>query len=385
MRNSRTHDWDPRAPSVLQDQSAAYDELRSKCPVAHSDFLQWSLFRHQDVVRVIEDHETFSNVTSTHLSVPNGMDPPEHTEYRRAIEPCFDGELVRAFKPVCRHIAVELLEVALTHQSFDYIEAFALPFSLRAQCAFLGWPDDCTDLIRAWTKKNQDSTLAGDRAVMADIAREFTSHIHKLLNTRGSESNNQVNDVTARLMNAQVNGRLLNDEEIVSVLRNWTVGEVASLSSAIGTVAHHLAVDPGLQRRLRSDPSLIPVAIDEILRICSPLVANKRVAIRDVEIGNRKIVAGERISVIWVSANRDEQVFEAAEEVRFDRDPSLNLVFGAGIHACPGAQLARLEIRVALEELLRRTSRIELDSEILPQRAVFPANGFASLPLLSYR
>ena len=296
MRNSRTHDWDPRAPSVLQDQSAAYDELRSKCPVAHSDFLHWSLFRHQDVVRVIEDHETFSNVTSTHLSVPNGMDPPEHTEYRRAIEPCFDGELVRAFKPVCRHIAVELLEVALTHQSFDYIEAFALPFSLRAQCAFLGWPDDCTDLIRAWTKKNQDSTLAGDRAVMADIAREFTSHIHKLLNTRGSESNNRVNDVTARLMNAQVNGRLLNDEEIVSVLRNWTVGEVASLSSAIGTVAHHLAVDPGLQRRLRSDPSLIPVAIDEILRICSPLVANKRVAIRDVEIGNRKIVAGERIS-----------------------------------------------------------------------------------------
>ena len=106
--NRPAPDWDPTAPEVLRDQRAAYDAMRRRCPVAYSEFLGWSLFRHEDVLRVLLDHETFSNAVSRHLSVPNGMDPPEHTAYRRLIEPFFSAERVAAFEPVCREIAANL-------------------------------------------------------------------------------------------------------------------------------------------------------------------------------------------------------------------------------------------------------------------------------------
>src|SRR5690606_1907000 len=107
-----------------------------------------------------------------------------------------------------------------------------------------------------------------------------------------------------------------------------------------------LAADGNLQARLRVEPPLLPAAIDEILRISGPLVLNRRVATRDVEIGGRQIKAGERVSLLWIAANRDEQVFDEPGEVRLDRDPRPNLLYGAGIHVCPGAPLARLELRV---------------------------------------
>ena len=176
-----------------------------------------------------------------------------------------------------------------------------------------------------------------------------------------------------------MNGTPLTDGEIVSVLRNWTVGEVGSISSALGILAHHLAVHRGLQQRLRAQSSLLPPAIDEILRICGPLVASRRTATRDVEIRGRHIAAGERITLMWVSANRDERVFEQPEEVRLDRDPELSLLYGKGIHVCPGAPLARLELRVVLEELFRHADRVELDPTRPPQMDVYPQNGFASL------
>jgi cytochrome P450 len=376
---SRNQDWDPRSDAVLRDQCAAYDEMRRRCPVAYSDFLGWSLFRHEDVLRVVEDHQTFSNVVSTHRSVPNGTDPPEHTDYRSATDPYFAPERLEAFEPVFRRIASRLLRSVPLHQPFDFIKGFALLFASEAQCAFLGWPSELAEPIRAWTNKNHEATLAGDRRVMADIARQFTAFVEELLEARRRAGADAEHDVTASLMRTHVNGTPLTDGEIVSVLRNWTVGEVGSISSALGILAHHLAVHRGLQQRLRAQSSLLPPAIDEILRICGPLVASRRTATRDVEIRGRHIAAGERITLMWVSANRDERVFEQPEEVRLDRDPELSLLYGKGIHVCPGAPLARLELRVVLEELFRHADRVELDPTRPPQMDVYPQNGFASL------
>ncbi|MDQ2623673.1 MAG: hypothetical protein M3Y20_00790, partial [Actinomycetota bacterium] len=103
-------DWDPRAPHVLADQIAAYDELRGTCPVAHSDYLGWSVLRHDDVLEVLHDHATFSNVVSERLTVPNGMDPPEHTEFRRINDKYFTPERMAAFHERCRHVAVGVLD-----------------------------------------------------------------------------------------------------------------------------------------------------------------------------------------------------------------------------------------------------------------------------------
>jgi cytochrome P450 len=214
---------------------------------------------------------------------------------------------------------------------------------------------------------------------MAEIARQFTTLVSDLLRHRRQGHDQLEDDVTTGLMRAHANRTPFTDEEIASVLRNWTVGEVGSLSAAVGILARHLSLDLSLQQRLRADESLLPAAIDEILRICGPLVASRRTATRDVEVGGRLIRAGDRVSLMWVSANRDEHVFEAPTEVRLDRDPRLSLLYGKGIHVCPGAPLARLELRVVVEELLRRTARIELDATRPLRKAVYPQNGYASL------
>ena len=101
-------DWDPRSEATLHDQIAGYDQMRRRCPVAYSDYLHWSLFRHADLLRVLNDPDAFSNAVSNHVSVPNGMDPPEHTKYRKTIEPYFAPEQMQRFEPICRNIAADL-------------------------------------------------------------------------------------------------------------------------------------------------------------------------------------------------------------------------------------------------------------------------------------
>lgn len=377
----RQPDWDPRAPEVIEDQIAAYDALRRRCPVAYSEYLHWSLFRHEDVLRVLSDHERFGNAVSGHLSVPNGMDPPEHTAYRRIIEPYFGPARMQAFEPECRRISVELAGRLSSEGEIELMGEFAREFAVRIQCAFLGWPDDLREPLRQWVRKNHEATLAGDRAAMAAVAAEFDAHVRALLDARRAAGPQAPDDLTASLMRERIADRFLNDEEIVSTLRNWTVGELGTIASSIGILAHHLAQRPQLQQRLREQPALLPVAIDEILRIHAPLVANRRIATRAVEIGGRRIEAGERITVIWASANRDEAVFGDPDEFRLDRDPADNLLYGAGIHVCPGAPLARMELRIAMEELLAGTRAIAPMPGRAPVRASYPASGFSSLPL----
>mgnify|MGYP000878694858 FL=1 len=374
-------DWDPKSDAVQRDQRAAYDGMRERCPVAYSDFLGWSLFRHQDIVRVLNDPDTFSNAVSRHLSVPDGMDPPEHTEFRRMILPYFRPERVDAFEPQCREIAANLLQSLLERDELEFIGDFAHWFAVRIQCASLGWPLEMCEPLRLWTQKNHQATFARDRQAMTEIAREFEGYVHQLLQSRRAAGAQAGDDITSSLLRQEVQGRPLRDDEIVSVLRNWTVGEVGTISAALGILVHYLSQHPDLQQQLRAQPSLLPAAIEEILRIHGPLVANRRITTRPVEIGGRTIAAGERLSLIWISANRDGRVFEDPEAYRADRDQAENLLYGAGIHVCPGAPLARMEMRVAMEELLGRTTGIAPIPAKPPTAAVYPGSGFATLNL----
>jgi cytochrome P450 len=142
----------------------------------------------------------------------------------------------------------------------------------------------------------------------------------------------------------------------------------------------HLAQQPELQARLRSDSSLIPAAIEEILRVDGPLVANRRSTTREVEIQGRTIPKGEYLALMWIAANRDPRAFNDPDTVDIERSTDASLVWGQGVHFCLGASLARLEMRVALEELLSRSERIELATGA-PHRAVYPSNGLAALSL----
>lgn len=372
-------DWNPLADHVLENQIDAYDAMRQSCPVAYSATHQWSLFSHGDVLRVLEDHETFSSVVSAHLSVPNGMDPPEHTVYRSVIEPYFEPERMAQFEPVCRDLAAGLVARLPRGQEVELMATFARTFALQVQCAFLGWPLAMQEPLREWFRKNQAATLARDHPALKNIAEEFSTYIADLLRERRKAGDAAPADVTTSLMHAKVQDRYLHDDEIVSILRNWTAGEIGSIAASVGILVEFLARNPLLQGELREQPEKLPEAIDEILRFHGPLVANRRVAKCPVHLGGRDIKAGDQLQLLWVSANRDEEVFKNAEQFRWGRDPADNLLYGAGVHVCPGAPLARLELRVIMEELLKATSEIALVPDARHARAVYPASGFSHL------
>lgn len=376
MSTEHHDDWDPRSPSVLADQREAYDRMREECPVAHSAFMGWSLFSHHDIVSVLADPESFSSA-SRHLAIPNGMDPPQHTRYRQALAPIFAEASMAQLEGRCREIAADLAAPIIARGDAELLADFAEPFALRTLCAFLGWPEELWECLGGWTHGNQQAAFSRDPAAGRALARLITEHVEANLEEhRGGD--HAGSDITDALLATSVAGATLTDEQIVSVLRNWIAGE-GTVGGGISLLILHLARDAELQDRLRTDPSLIPGAIEEILRFDDPLVANRRTTTRDVEIGGRTIPAGENLSLMWISANRDSSAFEAANEVRIDRDTAESLVWGQGIHVCLGAPMARLEMRVALEELLARTRRFEVAGDV--RRSVYPSDGLAEFAI----
>ncbi|WP_099826232.1 cytochrome P450 [Oceaniglobus indicus] len=380
MNDTPTPDWDPRSQEVQSDQRVAYDHMRETCPVAFSDYMHWSLFRHGDVMRAVQDHETFSNVVSQRLTVPNGMDPPEHTAWRPIVEKYFTQSRVDAFEPTCREIAVDLIDAQ--RGKVELMGALAHPFAVRVQCAFLGWPEDLAQALRDWVARNHQATLARDHAAMTRIAGEFQTLIRDTIAARVAAGATPETDVAVALTHETVHGRPLNEDELTSILRNWTVGEIGSIAASVGIIAEYLAANPQVQDRLRADPALAEAAADEILRLHGPLVTNRRVTTCPVEIGGRTLESGARVTVNWVAANRDPRVFDDPDAFRLDRNPEDNLLYGAGIHVCPGAALARMELRVVLEELLARTSSITCDPDRPARKAVYPASGFHEVHVL---
>lgn len=214
---------------------------------------------------------------------------------------------------------------------------------------------------------------------MSAIAQELQEIIDQQIEIRKKNGAGPEVDITASLMHEEVFGRRLNNEEIASILRNWTVGEIGTISASVGIVVQYLAEHQNLQSRLRNEPLLLSEAIDEMLRLYNPLVANRRVTTRPVEIGGRRIDTGERVTIMWIAANRDHNVFEDPYAFRFGRDHDKNLLYGSGVHACPGAPLARLELRIVLEVLLQRTTAITLIPDKPLVHAVYPASGYSEL------
>lgn len=374
-------DWDPRAPEVLADQLAAYDALRARCPVARSDYLGWTLLRHDDVVAAARDHATFSNAVSARVSVPNGMDPPEHTPHRRINERYFTPERMTGLEPTVRAIAAALVAELPLGGPTEVMEPLARAYALRVQSAFMGWPAELEGPLRTWTLRNHRASLTRDPEALEAVALEFDGYIRAEIaarrQTAGRGPGPMAGDVTAELLTERVDGRPLTDEELVSLIRNWTVGELSTIAASVGILVHGLAERPEVQALLRAEPSAIPAAVDELLRIHPPLVANRRRTTREVTVGGRRIPAGAPVTLLWASANRDEAVVGDPDEFRLDRDPADNLLYGTGIHACPGAPLARLELQVLVQELLAGTEHVGPVAEAV--RAHYPASGYTAL------
>jgi cytochrome P450 len=337
----------------------------------------WSLFRHGDVTAVTGDPVAFSSATRR-LAIPNGMDPPEHTDYRGALEPYFIPDRLARFERRSRRIAGDLLATMVDRAEVEAIGDYVDPFAHQALCAFMGWPVEDWNRISGWTHGNLEAAFRSDHEAGARLAREFATYVTDIL--RGRRAEGSSGDLMSDLVRLTVHDDALTDDQIVGLLRTWTAGH-GTVAAALGIVIRYLADKVDLQARLRSEPQLIEPVVWEILRSDGPLVSNTRTATRDVEIGGQPIRAGERISLMWIAANRDPNAFPDPERVSVDRGTHDNLLFGAGIHRCLGESLAILNLRVAVEELLQRVARFELAAPSASPRNVYPSNGLRDLPL----
>lgn len=370
-----------------RDPRAYTDELRPGHSVVRNVQGEWVLLRHEPVVQAALDHDRFSSAVSRHLQVPNGLDSTEHTAYREVLDRFLTAQALAPFHGSFRRVAADLVASLPRGVAVDAVSQVGARFAVRAQSAWLGWPADLEDRLVAWVAENHAATRSGDASWTRQVAESFDDLIRSVLAPlRGAARAGEVDadSLTARLLRTEVNGRRLSDTEIVSVLRNWTGGDLGSIALCVGVLVHCVAIRPALQDRLRSGvpDGEFDAIVDEILRIDDPFVSSRRVTTCPVTIGGVELPQGARVKLNWTSANRDEAVFGDPDTMDPARNAERNLVYGIGKHACPGRLLATLQLRLALQELLAATSSIALDAQRPAERAASPVGGWARLAVV---
>lgn len=372
--------WEPLSSEALADQLGTYDRQRTACALARSP-RGVTLFRHADVVAAAHDPQTFSSALPSRRAVPNGMDPPEHAAWRALVDGFFAPAQIAALEPRVRAIADAVVAALPRGTVFDAVAELGRPFAVRAQTAWLGW-QGIEDELLGWMTDNHAATRCGDTARNAAVAAAFDEIIRRQLRWRRTPDAAASGDPTTALLSATREGQPLSEADIVSILRNWTAGDLASMAAALGVVVWFLAAHPDVQQNLRNRPDDLAPAIDEMLRIDDPFLVNRRVTTRAVRIGEHELAAGTRVYLNWTSANRDEAVFGDPDAYQPARNAPHNLVYGAGIHVCPGRPLATMELVVAVQSLLTATALIEPAPDAAPERETYPLGGWRRVPVL---
>jgi cytochrome P450 len=363
-------DFDSHDPSLAEDPFPAYARLRSRCPVSWSRAWGgfWVTAGHAEAAEAGRDgvfrtghvlpDGTLQGVTIPPLGqtgrlVPLEEDAPRNLKFRRLLSSFYSAGKVRDRMPELRRLAKESLDAVITDGACDLVTALTLRVPGIVTMRDLGLPDDrwlemdtlVHQALLAAPNDLPGARLYAQRITMAlveelDVRREY--------GTLGTDRS-----LFPRLLAGRVDGEPVSDEDILSMLYLILLG-IDPVSSLTATALLHLDEHPSLKARLIADPALIPRAADEYARWMSPVQGTGRTVADDVELGGRRLRAGERVFVSWASANRDEAVFDAPDTVDLDRDTSGHLAFGAGSHYCLGAALVRALFTVMLEEVITR-------------------------------
>jgi cytochrome P450 len=383
-------DFDPLEPETFDCAHRDYARLRARCPVAHTDAWGgfWALMRYDDVKRAASDSATFitskqnvvPRVAFTGRRPPLHLDPPEHTPYRRALNPLLSEQSATALIPTTRKFVVDLLAPMVARGGGDVCREFSSYLPVQVFGAWMRMPEQWIDILheagRAFNLAVQsavDDVMKVTSLRLYDLARD-------LIALRKREPMDPAIDPTSALLAARYKGEPLPDEMIVGTVRQVLVVGMIAPMVMVGSIVVHLSRDRALQAKLRADPSLIPDAIEEFLRLYTPYRGFARTATSDVTICGRTIPQGEPIALVYASANRDEAVFPQGDQFILNR-PNIgeHLAFGRGPHNCPGLHIGRMQLIVALEDLLARTKGFDLAGEIIPTR--FPEIGALSVPV----
>jgi cytochrome P450 len=358
--------------------------LRPQYSVVRNVQDEWVVLSHAHVTQVALDAVTFSSAVSRFRQVPNGLDGAEHAAFRELGDRFLTADALTPYQPKFDRIAAELAVSLPRSVSVEAVREIGAQFAVRAQSAWLGWPLALEGRLMDWIAENHAATRSGEIAHTRQVAQDFDAIIESVLASRRGDPRSQPGDVTSQLMRAQVGDRPLSEAEIVSVLRNWTGGDLGSIALCVGVLVHFLASHTDVQDRLRagvSDQDL-DATIDEVLRIDDPFVTNRRITTCPAQVGSVPLPKGARIKLNWTSANRDESVFGDPDVFDPTRNAKDNLVYGIGKHVCPGRLLATVELRTMTRALLAATESLILDPARPAQREVAPVGGWRRVPVI---
>jgi cytochrome P450 len=360
------------------DPFPQYARLRDEAPVAwNATNGFWAVSRWEDVMAVSTDPQTFCSgrgilvmeIGATYDTPPTMMhtDPPEHTVYRKLVQPGFSPGRMRALENDVRRRAKLLLDEIEPGRPADFVETVAVPFPLYIISALLGTPDDDWQRFFEWS----EAVIPGATDWSEEKRAELQAEMHDtLLATTVERRADPREDLISVLAQVEIEGRRLSDAELTMFLVQLLVAGNETTRNMISGGLVALAERPADWERLRGDRSLVPTAVEEMLRWTTPVVSFMRTATRDTELGGQAVSEGDPVLMLYASANRDERQFGPAAD-RFDiaRDPNHHVAFGFGTHFCIGAALARIEGRVLLEQLLDRFATVELAGEVERSRS----------------
>jgi len=290
------------------------------------------------------------------------------------------GTPLTALEPHVRRIAHEIVGALPRDAAVDAVTEIGYPFAVRAQADWLGW-QGIEDQLLAWMRDNHEATRSKDRSRTAAVAAAFDEMVLVQVQRRRQLGGAAPNDPTTELLEVTVNGRLLPDADIVSILRNWTAGDLGSIAAALGVVVHFLATHHEVQDDLRAGRGNLARAIDEMLRIDDPFLVNRRVTTVETPIAGAVLEPQTRVYLNWTSANRDEAVFGDPDAYRPEEHARHNLVYGTGIHACPGRPLATMELAAVTRTLLESTTHLDLAADAESERETYPLGGWRRVPV----
>ncbi|MDP9092255.1 MAG: cytochrome P450 [Actinomycetota bacterium] len=381
--------WNPAialadvADNTETDTTSAYARLLDECPVGRIDVHgTWGIFGYDEVLAAVTDVKTFSSVTpvagATRM-IPLESDPPEHTPYRRMINPFFTAEKMAELERDIRPFAGQMLDQLVGQGPIDFVAQFANPFPVRTLCKFLGVPDDDWQIINDWHRGLVERSGRNEpgRPKRDALFQEIMPYLLSVIQERRLALRDD--DIISAILSGNIDGDPLPDEAVIGYIILLLVAGHETTTNALTSIVFRLAQDQEFQGYLRAHQERIPDAIEESLRIDSPTQAMQRKCLRDVEIGGELIKAGDYVHLNYGSANVDPSHWTDPATFDVDRADKRHLAFGRGVHQCFGAPLARLQIRVVLEELLTRTAAFSVAGEV--HRHTWPSYGSDKLVL----
>jgi cytochrome P450 len=362
-------DFDHLDPRWVNDPFPIWQELRQRCPIAHTDRFMGVYFpsRYEDVRAVAYDTEHFSSrriiVRETPPpripAPPITSDPPEHRPHRMVLLPPFTPDAMKKLEPRARALCNELIDKFMGRGSCDAAVEYAQEIPARLIAHLLGLPETDGDLYRRWIKMVLEDGITDMAAVIqatTEMQTYFMEHIHARMEQPGD-------DLISYLNQVEFNGRKLEPDNVLGSLRLLLIAGIDTTWSGIGSCIWHLAKTPSDRRRLVAEPSLMPTAIEEFLRAYAPVTMAREV-IKETQINGCTFKPGQMVLLSFPAANRDPEMFPDADKVVIDRKENRHAAFGLGIHRCVGSNLARLEMTVAVEELLQRIPEFNLAGDV---------------------